>query len=1178
MRRLLRCRQRYKQGLPCLGEFLSQESFQLLIVSPVPDLEHQLIGAADSAQHWHWQRCADIVTAEQLVQTGFDAVLIDVDAIGPLAAVGVRALLATGTSVALVVCGGLAAQASMQDCLAAGAHDSWHHDHDAPEVLLRILRSGITLRRTQQRLRWRETNLDLLDQTLRLAPTPTVITDQQGRIGWLNPAFAALVGLDEERCRECDSLELLEALEDDISTVDRIRLARRQGASYVCERRCRGRGGREFLLSYQLRPLHRRGQLLAFVETVQETPDQRADQEHEHQQQRCSRLQATHGREVVWSVSWAGVFTSFSPAIERLTGFRPDFALLLDLSELFDAESSERLRSVLVPTTWQTQKQRTVELRFRAADGSLVWTETELVPELAASGQAQGLVGLSTSIQRRKDIRQQLDEVEQSYRLLFEQVQDAVLVFPIGDDGQAQTIGAVNRAACRLLGRDQDRLRSLNPMSLMDNHTASRAFPNLLATLRRRGRVLAELVLLDAKGLRRTVEMHAVLLRLAGRQQVLAVLRDIGRRKRAETTMRQVHNALREEVAQQANQVEASRQDNRALRGRLLALLDLLPGPAWIQDVDGRISHANAGMARWSGCNQADIIGSSLNDVWSAETARRLIAQAREASATDQPRQLQLPLGDAVFRVELGRVRCAAGQLLGVAVVALPVVASEPPRATPALPGLGKLSQLGHLIRAPMNGILGMGDLLLDHIAEGEALELVQTMQRSAEQLLDVLSSLIDLARLQAGELSLLAVPFRLSDLVHAAVRQTGAADLVGRLLVHIDPRLEDAIISDPDRCHRLLTALIARAGGTGEGGLLVHVTGQALEAQRIELQVRLEGPGGAGAASEHADLTVQVTRGVLQLLGGRLEQVDGDHGRLIQACWPVAVTPAAGPVSQLTPPLTGRRILIVDPWPRARDALAEAMHHRGARVGIAADGQEAEAYLRRQQSALQEVDLVLIQCLDQGVDVMASLERLRAIGGETPPLVLLGPERTPIEVLSYRAQGAQAYLVTPLPDRLLVATLLRLLRTGRRGLSSFVVRVDERHRPPLRLRHPIDELRVLVVDDGAIDRRVARLLLEQQGVQVLDCSSGEDGLVLWQEQRPDLILLDCLLEGMNGYAVAQQLRERERRSGGHTPVIGVTSSDLPEQRSRCRAAGMDDVLLKPLRERDLLTVLERWR
>jgi CheY-like chemotaxis protein len=130
---------------------------------------------------------------------------------------------------------------------------------------------------------------------------------------------------------------------------------------------------------------------------------------------------------------------------------------------------------------------------------------------------------------------------------------------------------------------------------------------------------------------------------------------------------------------------------------------------------------------------------------------------------------------------------------------------------------------------------------------------------------------------------------------------------------------------------------------------------------------------------------------------------------------------------------------------------------------------------------------------------------------------------------------------------------------------------------PPMATPAPVRAeraLRVLLAEDNPINQRVARVLLEQLGHQVVMANDGQEALDRLSTAEFDVVLMDCHMPVMDGFEATRRMRER---TGNAQPIIALTAASLPEEQSRCLAAGMNAVLLKPVRREDLRAMLTRY-
>jgi two-component system sensor histidine kinase/response regulator len=120
--------------------------------------------------------------------------------------------------------------------------------------------------------------------------------------------------------------------------------------------------------------------------------------------------------------------------------------------------------------------------------------------------------------------------------------------------------------------------------------------------------------------------------------------------------------------------------------------------------------------------------------------------------------------------------------------------------------------------------------------------------------------------------------------------------------------------------------------------------------------------------------------------------------------------------------------------------------------------------------------------------------------------------------------------------------------------------------------------LRVLLAEDNLVNQRVAQVLLERRGHTVKVAATGREALAALERAEFDLVLMDAQMPEMDGFEASRAIREREKLSGGHIPIIALTANAMSGDRERCLAAGMDGYSSKPIRAEDLFREIERLR
>jgi CheY-like chemotaxis protein len=190
----------------------------------------------------------------------------------------------------------------------------------------------------------------------------------------------------------------------------------------------------------------------------------------------------------------------------------------------------------------------------------------------------------------------------------------------------------------------------------------------------------------------------------------------------------------------------------------------------------------------------------------------------------------------------------------------------------------------------------------------------------------------------------------------------------------------------------------------------------------------------------------------------------------------------------------------------------------------------------------------------------------------ERLPLLLL----TSAPSTAHRAQLGELQISGAYQKPVRLTTLLRAVHNAlnaeaqveRPGAGAALSVVPSDRRP----------VRVLVVEDNLINQKVAVRMLERLGHVSQVAGNGVEGLAALAAQPYDIVFMDCQMPEMDGFEATRTLRDLEKATGRHTPVIALTANVMNEEREQCRRAGMDDFLAKPVRYEDLSAVIDRWR
>lgn len=522
------------------------------------------------------------------------------------------------------------------------------------------------------------------------------------------------------------------------------------------------------------------------------------------------------------------------------------------------------------------------------------------------------------------------------------------------------------------------------------------------------------------------------------------------------------------------------------------------------------------------------------------------------------------------------------------------------------------VANISHEVRTPISAVIGMSDLLLDTALTDEQKQFAKIVRESAESLLTIINDILDFSKIEAGKVELESIEFSINsilescaDLLSSTARRKGL-----ELVTEIDPYIPATLSGDPVRLRQILLNLTSnaikfteigevvlravRVGNEANSQIVLRIEvsdtgiGVSEEARRLLFQPFVQADGSTTRRYGGTGLGLSICKNLVELMGGEIG-VKSSEGEGSTFWFTVPFLHEQEATGE-TGDLSNAKILVVDEAPATRVILENYFSAAQVKATFANSKASTIDHLNQAFKDTEPYNIIIVNLGNESIDGFELASHvLETPSMSSAKIIFLTSFDERDKVNKALSMGVSACLTKPIRQAQLLETIRALCRreitttfdpAAKSNQKANEVKVpDFATVSPAALAGPTynSDRPILLAEDNPVMQELGVRQLKKMGISAHPVSSGLEVVKAIKSGDYALILMDCQMPEMDGFEATRAIREIEKTSGKHIPIIAMTASAMRGDRENCIASGMDDYMSKPVGKQQLIAVLERW-